>query len=210
MGEWYEIGVQAGKRVAKDIDKFIADMHKGDAAGENYDPNARKELKDGSVMYLWYMKWDPYWYKDEKAFMEVLKKYEDESEDDELAYKLVASGDEGGCYEDGNEIGYDIFDGLYRSSGVAFPEKWEESPYKEKVELIIDASKKINRETSAEYLAELLMDDENSTYKMFEELCCDYINATDEQREAIDSTCSILTGYRLTTIAENLKERVSE
>lgn len=138
MGQWYNIGLQAGREVAKDVDAFIKAEHKSDKLGDNFDPSARKELKDGSVIYSWYMKWDPSWYQDEKRFMAVLDKFSDEAveevvneEDfiddaDVFAWKLVAVGDEGGQDERGNWLGFDTFDGLYNAAAVTFPESFDE------------------------------------------------------------------------------------
>ena len=72
-------------------------------------------------------------------------------------------------------------------------------------EIIIEkAMAKVSREESAKKMAELLMDDTVSTYKMFEELCSLYIDGSEEAREAIERTVAILTNYRLTSIAEQL------
>lgn len=136
MGQWYDVGLQAGKIVANAIDAFIASEHKGDNPGENFDPCTRKEISDGSIVYRWQMKWDPYWFEDEGRFVEVLDKFSDANlpdedeiealglEYDDYAYKLVAVGDEGGQDELCNEIGADIFDGLYNACEVTFPDEF--------------------------------------------------------------------------------------
>lgn len=139
MGQWYEVGLQAGREVAKNVDAFIKAEHKSERAGENFDPKARKEFSDGSVTYAWYMKWQPEWFSDEKRFLAVLNKFSDESvdeivngddfiDDEEVfAWKLVAVGDEGGHDERGNTLGFNIFDGLYSTNAVIFPESFDES-----------------------------------------------------------------------------------
>ncbi len=113
MGQWYEVGLQAGRKVTEAVDAFIKAEHKSDKLGDNFDPKARKTLSDGTTIYKWYMKWQPSWYEDEKRFMAVLNKYsddyiatldEDEDEDD-YAWKLIAVGDEGGQDEQGNTVG---------------------------------------------------------------------------------------------------------
>lgn len=63
-------------------------------------------------------------------------------------------------------------------------------------------------DTSADVLAELLMDPECSSWKMFEELAAAYVNGSDEVREGIDTACSILTGWKLASIARQISERL--
>ena len=73
---------------------------------------------------------------------------------------------------------------------------------------IAEASEKVDREASAEYMAELLMDDKTSTYKMFEKLAALFAEVkTAEARKAINDTVSILTGWKLSTIALTLLEK---
>ncbi len=126
MGEYYDVGLQVGKKLGKEVDDLIKKLHKSDEYGENMNPINRKEL-DNSIVYRWNMKWEPYWFKDEIQLVEILKKY-DTTSDEDYAYKLIAVGDEGGQDEMGNEIGYDIFDGLYNDCSVTFPCRWEETP----------------------------------------------------------------------------------
>ena len=73
---------------------------------------------------------------------------------------------------------------------------------------IAEAFDKVDRDVSAEYMAELLMDDGNSSYKMFEELASLFAEVkTAEARKAINDTVSILTGWKLSTIALTLLEK---
>ncbi len=65
----------------------------------------------------------------------------------------------------------------------------------------------ISRDDTAEHMAELLIDDECSTYKMFEELACLYLNGSDEVKKTIDNTCAIMTGWYFTSIAEQIKNK---
>lgn len=78
-----------------------------------------------------------------------------------------------------------------------------------KTEVIGRALYKLEREETADHMAELLMDTENSSYKMFEELALHYLNANPKTQEGIDIACSILTGWNLDTIANQmLKENI--
>ena len=132
MGEWYTIGLQAGKKVAEKVDAFIAAEHKSDRLGENFDPEKKYQAADSSTVYIWSMKWQPSWYEVEKRFIDVLEEfYEDgplakvfgEKEfPEEYAWKLVAVGNEGGDDERGNEIGFEIFDELYYSRRLVEPD----------------------------------------------------------------------------------------
>ena len=73
---------------------------------------------------------------------------------------------------------------------------------------ILNAVDTINRDKAAEYLAELLMDDSNSTYKMLEELVSIYASCTsDESKNAVQSTVAVLTGQSLSSIVAALKAK---
>lgn len=125
MGQWYDIGLQAGKTVAEKVDEFIKN--------EQFNPKRRKRLRDGSVVYQWYMKWNPYLFKDEQRFCDLLETFDDlgtwisDEQYKNMAYKLVCVGDEGGNEELGNEAGNELFDCLYDACEVTFPDEfWEE------------------------------------------------------------------------------------
>ena len=75
-----------------------------------------------------------------------------------------------------------------------------------KVEHVLE-SKKITRDDTAEYMAELLMDTDVSTWKMFEELAIDYLNGTEEFRKGMDAATATLTGWYIPTIAEQLIDK---
>ena len=66
----------------------------------------------------------------------------------------------------------------------------------------------VDRESSAEVMCELLMDDHWSTWKMFEDLASDYLNGSADVRKGIDLACSALTGWDLSSIADQILERV--
>ena len=66
----------------------------------------------------------------------------------------------------------------------------------------------VERDTTAEYMSELLMDDTDSTYKMFEELASVYLSGDEKFREGMDIASSILTGWTVPTIAKNIRENM--
>lgn len=143
MGQWYEIGLQTGKKITEAVDAFIKAEHKSNKPGDNFDPKARKTLSDGTTIYKWYMKWEPSWYQDEKRFMAVLDTYndnfiealDDDNDADDYAWKLIAVGDEGGSDERGNTAGFDTFEDLYNAAAVTFPEDFDEPGQKTKKNL---------------------------------------------------------------------------
>ena len=129
MGEWYDVGLQAGKKVAEAVDSFIEK--------EDYWPKREKVLSDGSKVYQWFHKWNPYRYPDEKRFVELLRRFDDaDVEDEENAYKLVAVGDEGGSDEIYNVPGYELFTAIYNPARVQYPDEWywpdDENPLPER------------------------------------------------------------------------------
>ena len=56
-------------------------------------------------------------------------------------------------------------------------------------------------------MAELLMDINNTTYKMFEELAAEFIAASEEKRNGINTACVLLTGWYLETIAQQIIDK---
>lgn len=69
------------------------------------------------------------------------------------------------------------------------------------IEIIENALLNNDEETKAEKMASLLMDEDISTYKMFDDLAILYKNSSEEKREGIDRTLGILTGFNLAEIA---------
>lgn len=127
MGEIYDIGLQAGSEIAKEIDGFIKSEYKNEF--ENFDPYKVRTMPDGSKLYRWSRKWNPYRYSDEKRLIAILRQFDHtdngESRSDEeeidLAYKLVAMGDGGGFDERGNGYGYKYFEELRLPTSVDCP-----------------------------------------------------------------------------------------
>lgn len=116
MSQYYDIGLQVGLKLSKEIDNLIEKCSNNES---NMNPLHRKVLED-SVVYHWNMKWEPYRFSDERELVSTLRKYKD-SEEKGYAYKLVARGDEGGMDDESNDIGFDEFDGLYHGSNITFP-----------------------------------------------------------------------------------------
>ncbi len=70
-----------------------------------------------------------------------------------------------------------------------------------------EAYEKMDPSTSAEYMAELLMDPDASTWKMFERLVNYWLNGTEEYRKGLNDAVIEITGWSLDTIAKELLER---
>ena len=75
------------------------------------------------------------------------------------------------------------------------------------VEMVKEAFDLDDCDASADVMSELLMDDEWSTYKMFEGLASDYLNGNDDVRKGIDLACAALTGWNLDTIAKKVLKK---
>lgn len=135
MGEWYDIGLWAGKKVAEKVDALIKEEHKSES--RNFDPEMTRPMPDGSKVYQWCCKWNPGRYPEEKKLVRILRGFDDaykkelKGEDEEVAhaYKLVAVGDQDGYDEMANSYGYDYFVELYRPSSVHYPEEDGQSYY---------------------------------------------------------------------------------
>ena len=80
----------------------------------------------------------------------------------------------------------------------------------EQKEDIIAQAMSCDRETSAEVMGELLMDENWSTWKMFEGLASDWLNGNADVRRGIDLACSALTGWNVDTIAQMILDRCAE
>lgn len=74
-------------------------------------------------------------------------------------------------------------------------------------EIIQKAWNELDREDTADYMAELLMDDDNGTYKMFEELASACLNGSEEFRKGLNDAVIILTGWSLDTIAREMLQK---
>ncbi len=80
----------------------------------------------------------------------------------------------------------------------------------EDLDIIKQALLEDNEENSAEYMAEVLMDDSVSTWMTFEHLASDYIYGSEDFRKGLDDCCMLLTGNSLRTIAEEIMQRAKE
>lgn len=78
------------------------------------------------------------------------------------------------------------------------------------MDAIAEVLETVDREITAEVMSELLMDDTWTTWKMFEGLASDYLNGSTDVQKGIDLACSALTGWNLSSIAEQILERAAD
>ncbi len=59
-------------------------------------------------------------------------------------------------------------------------------------------------------MAELLMDDTNTTWKVYERLTGSWLNGSMEYRNGLNDAVILLTGWSLDTITNNIFERMKK
>ncbi len=119
MGEYYTVGLQAGKNVTKKVNEYITSCHKDD--WQNFDPDEVKTMEDGSTIYSWYTKWHPIGNETHIDLIKTLNSFLNSKNKDD-AYKLICVGEDGGNDLYGNEIGYEIFLDLYEERTIVYPD----------------------------------------------------------------------------------------
>ena len=65
-------------------------------------------------------------------------------------------------------------------------------------------------EVSADIMAALLMDDSVSTWEVYEDLSCRWVDGSDEFRRGMDCAIGMLTGYYLNDIAGKVLAEILE
>lgn len=63
---------------------------------------------------------------------------------------------------------------------------------------------------TADYIADLLMDPENGTYRMAEELMDIYMGGSSEFRKGFNAAVTTLLGWNMTTIVEQIASLAAE
>ncbi len=74
----------------------------------------------------------------------------------------------------------------------------------EKLEKILN---NVSTDDTAEYMAEILMDDSVGTYRMFEALANEYIKANEDERKGMDYAVMTLTSLEMSNIADAILSR---
>ena len=77
-------------------------------------------------------------------------------------------------------------------------------------EILKESLEEVDPDESAEYMAELLMDDTTTTWKMYERLVGNWLNGSTEYRNGLNDAVILITGWSLDTIAKKLTEKEEE
>ena len=81
---------------------------------------------------------------------------------------------------------------------------------KSDLDVIKEAYAASDKEESASYLAEVLMDDQISTYGIFEDLASAYINGSEEFKKGLDTAVRYITGRSIRDMSEIVIEMAKE
>lgn len=82
---------------------------------------------------------------------------------------------------------------------------WKQEPTD--AELVEEALDVVDTEDTADEMANLLMDPDWSTYKMFERIAQDYLAGNADVQKGIDQTMENVTGWSMKTIAQRLLDK---
>lgn len=134
MGNSSEVAVQTGKEATIKLEAFLR-MFERDNGSENVPYlSSKKKMGDGSTIFTWIKKWNPYRYDFDKGLIDVLKK-NDDKQDEEHAYMLVAVGDQEYNEVYRNDPGIECFADL--CPGVIYPEEWYEDKSNKKFDIVL-------------------------------------------------------------------------
>ena len=126
--EVFRIGLWAGKEVAEKIDAFIKLEHWNDT--DNFDPEKRKEMPDGSVVYSFLSEWGErsetrsFACVEDRLYYSVLSPFHNESPKNvvsERAFKIVYINDHGVRNSYYNTKGWELFKELSLPRMIHFP-----------------------------------------------------------------------------------------
>ena len=203
MGTTYQIGLMAGKNVAKKVDDFFAN----EETKKNW--NAVKRIifeQDDSALYKTCSDMHLSWFKKGEEFLKLLDSFNYENGKDN-AYKCIILADEG-CDKVqtiANFAGQEAYEDFDVINSINYP---EEPDYEADANLqyICNTAAECECDISAEVMAGLLMDEEVSTEDMFENLANAYRYGSEEFRSGLDRALSILTKYSLVEIARLIEK----
>ena len=134
MGNSFEVAVRTGKEVTKQVEAYLQMFEKENGKENVPYLSSKKKMKDGSTIFTWFMKWNPYRYSFDNGFMDVLRK-NDDKEDEDYAYMLVAVCAEGCSEVYCNDPGIECFADL--CPGVIYPEEWYEDKSNKKFDIVL-------------------------------------------------------------------------
>lgn len=195
MSVLYEIGIMANKNVAEALDEFF----ESDDAKRNWSKYQKKQLSDGSTMYLTKINNHPSWYEIGKRFLAIFHEFEHSKETDD-AYRCILVSDESNRDEYCNIIGLEIFEDFNSAYEINYPETFDEDDISG-IKKALEAS---DYDKSSVVMADLLMDTDVSTHKMFEDLAGRYLDGNSEFRKGIDAALTILLTFNMKEVAEKV------
>lgn len=203
MSYSYEIGLMAGKNVAKKVDDFFAN----EETKKNWNPVKRIIFEqDDSVLYKTSSDMHLSWFDKGEEFLKLLDSFNYENGKDN-AYKCIILADEG-CNKVqtiANFAGQEAYEDFDVINSINYP---EELNYEADANLqyICNIAVECEYDISADVMSRLLMDDKVSSENMFEDLADAYIYGSEEFRSGLDRAVSILTKYSLVEIARLIEK----
>lgn len=130
----YEIALQTGPKVTKAVEAYIRKAKNSDKTGYDPSPCRKKKMSNGSTIFMWSQKWNPYKYEFDKGLVSTLVRSQERTDEDH-AYMLVAVADQDISDMRFNDAGLEYFYELY--PGVIFPGEWYEDSSKKKWDIVL-------------------------------------------------------------------------
>lgn len=134
MSNIYEIALQTGATVTKAVETYIRKAKKSDKTGFDPSPYRKKKMSDGSTIFMWSGKWNPYKYEFDMGLVTTIERCE-ELTDEAHAYMLVAVSNQDVPDIIFNDAGLEHFGDLY--PGVIYPKEWFEDTSKKKYDIVL-------------------------------------------------------------------------
>lgn len=134
MSNIYEIALQTGEKVTRSVESYFRRTNKANKAECVPFPFRKKKLTNGSTIFTFTGKWNPYRYDVDKGLIAVLERYNEKYEDS-YAYMLVAVADDAAPDIIFNDTGFERFGEL--CPGVVYPEEWYEDKSNRKFDIVL-------------------------------------------------------------------------
>lgn len=134
MSNIYEIALQTGEKVTRSVESYFRRTNKANKAECVPFPFRKKKLTNGSTIFTFTGKWNPYRYDVDKGLIAVLERY-NEKDEDAYAYMLVAVADDAAPDIIFNDTGFERFGEL--CPGVIYPNEWYEDKSNKKFDIVL-------------------------------------------------------------------------
>lgn len=187
MGNCYDVAAATGKYTTRAVEALIRRTKKaGEKEGYDPSPNYKKRLPDGTTIFTWIKKWNPYRYDFDKELLALLKR-NDNKQDEDHAYMLVAVCDQEYSEVFYNDPGLECFGDL--CPGIIYPKEWYEDRSEKKYDIVL------LEKADTDVLSR------SDTEKLFAHLKCD----EGYPLEIHDSMDHLVFGYITKDAADRLK-----